>query len=69
MLKALGCFHFRENFEDPIGSLRSELKRKGAGNDISGSLIALPEAFNLGAPYYPPDYPKVTGIPETQGFR
>ena len=63
MLKALGFFHFRENVEDPIGSLESELERKGAREDISGSLIVLPEAFNLGAPYYPPGYPKVTGTP------
>ena len=63
MLRALGFFHFRENLEDPFGRLRLELKRKGAGHDISGSLIVLPEAFNLGEPYYPPGYPKVPGTP------
>ena len=52
MLKALGFFHFRENVEDPAGSLRLELERTGTENDISGSLIVLPEAFNLGEPYY-----------------
>lgn len=52
MLRALGFFHFREDVEDPIGSLRTELERKGARHDISGSLIVIPEAFNLGGPYY-----------------
>jgi hypothetical protein len=52
MLKALGFFHFRENVEDPIGLRRLELERIGATEDVSGSLIVLPEAFNLGVPYY-----------------
>lgn len=52
MPRALGLFHFRENFDDPIGRLRRELERIGTGRDIGGPLIVLPEAFNLGGSYY-----------------
>jgi hypothetical protein len=46
----IGFFHFAEDetHADPIGKLAAELRQK----DESGSLIVLPEAFNIGCDYY-----------------
>lgn len=64
MLKRIGFFHFVKDHCDPFGSLRRALNEESAKyeeRDISGSLIVLPEAFNLGRRYYPLGFPKITG--------
>jgi hypothetical protein len=38
-------------YKDPLGSLTSALKKTQLGEDLSGSLIVLPEAFNIKIPY------------------
>jgi len=66
MFKRVGFFHFVQNPHDPFGSLERALKDKSTdyrSGDISGSLIVLPEAFNLGKPYYHPQHPKTTWTP------
>jgi hypothetical protein len=56
MLKRVGFFDATQGGGDPFGCLEGALDlaaaRFGQG-EISGSLIVLPEAFNLGEPYYP----------------
>ena len=61
MFKRVGSFHFVQDQHDPFGSLERALNDKCAnywGGDISGSLIVLPEAFNLGKSYYHPRHPR-----------
>jgi len=63
MFKRVGFFHFVQNQRDPLGSLDKALKDRSAdymSGDISGSLIVLPEAFNLGKSYYHLHHPKTT---------
>jgi predicted amidohydrolase len=57
MLKRVGFFDFVHGSGDPFGCLEKALDRTMSRHnkrDLSGSLIALPEAFNIGKPYYPP---------------
>jgi predicted amidohydrolase len=51
MLNRIGLFHFGINHKDPIGELQSAMH---AENDISDSLIVLPEGFNIGKYYWSP---------------
>jgi predicted amidohydrolase len=56
MLRRLGFFHFcGENRSDPVGSLRSSLIEAATEEDISGSLVVTPEAFNVRNGYWSPD--------------
>jgi predicted amidohydrolase len=57
MIRRLGCFHFAEGYQDPIGALNAALDEVG---DLSGSLVVLPEAFNNGRPYY--DHPQMSPL-------
>ncbi|WP_155121226.1 hypothetical protein [Bryobacter aggregatus] len=45
-LTKVGFFHFMAGYENPIQALRHQLEAKKEG--LSGSLIVLPEAFNVG---------------------
>ena len=59
MLKRVGFFHFVDGRADPVGSLRAAIEIKARARDVTGSLIVLPEAFNIGMNYYDegcPDY-------------
>ena len=51
MLNRIGLFHFGINQNDPLGELQSAMY---AANDISDSLIVLPEGFNIGKYYWCP---------------
>ncbi len=64
----LGLFHFVQEHDDPQGALQCALRQKAnAVGDISGSLIVLPEGFNLGRRYWEPDTQRPTfGAGETQ---
>src|ERR1700674_1666501 len=58
MLKRVGSFDVMQGRDDPFECLEGVLDRAVARcgqREISGSLIVLPEAFNLGEPYYPSD--------------
>lgn len=50
MLSKVGFFHFGRDHDKPIPSLRSALECR-ARCEVSGSLIVLPERFNLGKRY------------------
>lgn len=54
-LKRIGVFHFVSDKSDPVSSLRAALNDARAKSDLSNSLIVLPEAFNLGRDYWPPE--------------
>jgi len=43
----VGFFHFVERHDRPIWELRKALQSRSAHEDTSGSLIVLPEAFNI----------------------
>src|SRR5713101_3194855 len=63
MLNKLGFFHFAQGHDDPFGCLAEALNKKSVEHDkgdIGGSLIVLPEAFNLGMKYYPHGWPSVS---------
>ena len=49
MLNRIGLFHFGINQNDPLGELQSAMY---AANDITDSLIVLPEGFNIGKYYW-----------------
>jgi hypothetical protein len=56
MLKRVGFFDFEHGRGDPFECLEEALDRavvRGSEGGIGDSLIVLPEAFNLGEPYYP----------------
>jgi hypothetical protein len=56
MLRSVGFFHFcGEDRSDPAGSLRTSLIEAARGEDISGSLVVTPEAFNLRNGYWSDD--------------
>jgi predicted amidohydrolase len=66
VLTRMGFFHFVRDYCDPFGSLARAMDEQSAKceePDIRGSLIVLPEAFNLGMPYYPPDFHKTPRKP------
>jgi len=46
----LGLFRFVKGYDQPVHSLKSALRKCG---DVDGSLIVLPEGFNIGRTYYP----------------
>jgi predicted amidohydrolase len=46
-ITSLSFFHFVETHEQPIDALRKELEAQR--KDVAGSLIVLPEAFNIGS--------------------
>lgn len=48
MFSKLGFFRFVGNYDKPIESLEAAIKAHG---DVGGSLIVLPEAFNIGKYY------------------
>lgn len=50
-LKKLGIFHFVENYAAPVEELQNALRRASDKEDVSQSLIVLPEGFNLGRCY------------------
>jgi hypothetical protein len=64
-LGRLGFFHFVQNYDQPIPSLEAEL-RKHDRSVIAGSLIVLPETFNLGRYYW--DNAQKGGFLETKRF-
>jgi len=49
MITKIGLFHFVENYDQPICSLRGALSE--CSKDVRDSLIVLPEAFNYGRSY------------------
>ena len=49
MFTKLGFFRFVKDYDQPVHSLRSALRKCG---DVAGSLIVLPEGFNIGRTYY-----------------
>jgi hypothetical protein len=54
VLNRVGFFHFGEkDHKNPIGSLGSKLCESTKG--LAGSLIVLPEAFNVRGDYWDPD--------------
>lgn len=56
MLRKLGFFHFcGEDRSDPAGSLRASLLEAAKDEEISGSLVVTPEAFNLRNGYWSDD--------------
>jgi predicted amidohydrolase len=56
MLRKLGFFHFcGEDRSDPVGALRASLIEAAKEEDISGSLVVTPEAFNIRNGYWSPD--------------
>ena len=56
MLRKLGFFHFcGEDRSDPAGSLRASLIEAAKDEDISGSLVVTPEAFNIRNGYWSDD--------------
>jgi hypothetical protein len=48
MFSKLGFFRFAADYNKPIESLENAIKAHG---DVSGSLVVLPEAFNIGKYY------------------
>src|SRR5579862_2997397 len=50
MYSKLGFFRFVANYGDPLWSLHSALGSIG-GSELCGSLIVLPEGFNIGKSY------------------
>ena len=50
MIQRAGFFHFVRSYHDPIGELSKAIERweKSEAADIQGSLVVLPESFNLG---------------------
>jgi predicted amidohydrolase len=50
MIQRAGFFHFVQSYHDPVGELSKAIERweKSEGVDIHGSLIVVPESFNLG---------------------
>ena len=49
----LGFFHYgNPDKSEPVTSLLGVLTRRAAVEPVAGSLIVLPEAFNIGKPYY-----------------
>ena len=56
MLRKLGFFHFcGEDRSDPVGALRASFVEAATEEDISGSLVVTPEAFNIRGGYWNPD--------------
>jgi predicted amidohydrolase len=56
MLRKVGFFHFcGEDRSDPAGSLRASLLESAKAEDISGSLVVAPEAFNIRKGYWNPE--------------
>jgi predicted amidohydrolase len=49
MITKIGLFHFVDNYDLPVSSLRDALS--ACSEDVRGSLIVLPEAFNYGRSY------------------
>ena len=49
MFTKLGVFHFANGYSEPFESLRSTIKSKH--NSLVGSLVVLPEAFNIRKAY------------------
>lgn len=56
MLERLGFFDFQHGSGDPMRHLGKEMDRLAhqSKEGLSGTLLVLPEAFNLGKPYYAP---------------
>lgn len=51
MIAKIGFFHFGTNHFDPVGSLQLALSAARQNDDISRSLIVLPEGMNIRRPY------------------
>ena len=64
MLRRVGFFHFcGEDRSDPDGSLRASLLEAAKAEDISGSLVVTPEAFNIRNGYWSDDRQLDRSIP------
>ena len=58
VVRRAGFFHFVSDHHDPFGCLATALnvlQTRYPDRDIRGSLVVLPEAFNLGSEYHRPD--------------
>ena len=53
VIAKLGFFHYGSpDKTEPVAALEAALARRVAEEPLSESLIVLPEAFNIGKPYY-----------------
>ena len=57
LIRRLGFFDFKDDCRNPLTLLVDELTRKNK-SELQGTLLVLPEALNLGRPYY-----GSTGVP------
>jgi hypothetical protein len=51
VLQRAGFFHFAESHRDPQGELAKAIEMASRFTEVAGSLIVLPEGFNLGREY------------------
>lgn len=60
VLRRVGFFDFADECSDPVALLEQELSCQNKPN-LQGTLLVLPEALNLGRPYYGPKEPATIG--------